>query len=231
MAGLLPAEQNPSLPHQRRSRQFVRWALYRDQQDQRHNWKGDLVVGRLTRILLCPSVVAALLVASPVRAETVATWQPYIAEASQRFGIPESWIMQVMRAESGGRTRQNGRLIRSRVGAMGLMQLMPATWNDMRLRFGLGNNPDDPRDNILAGTAYLRLMADRFGYPGCFAAYNAGPARYAAYVAGRSRLPAETIAYVRTVAPRGQTVTPQGQIVAATTDVAATKPAPVLAPP
>ena len=168
-------------------------------------------------------VVAALLAASPVRAESVATWQPFIAEASQRFGIPESWIMQVMRAESGGRTKQNGRLIRSRVGAMGLMQLMPATWNDMRVRFGLGNNPDDPRDNILAGTAYLRLMADRFGYPGCFAAYNAGPARYAAYVAGRSRLPAETIAYVRTVAPRGQTVMPQSQIAATTINVAPTE--------
>ena len=176
-------------------------------------------------------VVAALLVASPVRAESVATWQPFIAEASQRFGIPESWIMQVMRAESGGRTKQNGRLIRSRVGAMGLMQLMPATWNDMRVRFGLGNNPDDPRDNILAGTAYLRLMADRFGYPGCFAAYNAGPARYAAYIAGRSRLPAETIAYVRTVAPRGQTVMPQSQIAATTTNVAATEQEPVLPPP
>ena len=188
-------------------------------------------MGRLTRILLGPSVVAALLIAAPVRAESVATWQPYIAEASLRFGVPESWIVQVMRAESGGHRTRNGRPIRSRVGAMGLMQLMPATWNDMRVRFGLGNNPDDPRDNILAGTAYLRLMADRFGYPGCFAAYNAGPARYATYIAGRSRLPAETIAYVRTVAPRGQTATLQGQIATAATNAVATKPAPVLPPP
>ncbi|GLV24727.1 hypothetical protein TomTYG45_11670 [Sphingobium sp. TomTYG45] len=69
-----------------------------------------------------------------------------------------------MRAESGGQTRWNGRPIRSSAGAMGLMQLMPATWKEMRVRLGLGNDPDQPRDNILAGTFYLRLMHDRFGY-------------------------------------------------------------------
>src|SRR3546814_13425104 len=66
----------------------------------------------------------------------------------------------------------NGRPIRSRAGAMGLMQLMPATWADMRARVGLGRNPDDPRDNILAATFCLRLMYDRFGYPGLFGAYK-----------------------------------------------------------
>ena len=43
---------------------------------------------------------------------------------------------------------------------MGLVQLMPATWMDMRARLSLGSNPDDPRDNILAGTFFLRLMYD-----------------------------------------------------------------------
>src|SRR3546814_1412867 len=74
---------------------------------------------------------------------------------------------------------------------MGLMQLMPATWAEMRMRLGLGSNPDDARDNILAGTFYLRLMYDRFGYPGMFAAYNAGPGRYAEHLFGRRALPAE----------------------------------------
>src|SRR5689334_17532186 len=60
---------------------------------------------------------------------------------------------------------------RSRAGAMGLMQLMPATWRAMRASLGLGQDPHDPRDNILAGTFYLRAMYDRFGYPGLFAAY------------------------------------------------------------
>ena len=72
---------------------------------------------------------------------------------------------------------------------------MPKTWGQMRNRLGLGNDPDNPRDNILAGTFYLRLMYDRFGYPGLFAAYNAGPGRYAEHLAGRP-LPAETIAYL-----------------------------------
>jgi soluble lytic murein transglycosylase-like protein len=84
---------------------------------------------------------------------------------------------------------------------MGLMQLMPGTWAEMRSRLGLGANPDDPRDNILAGTFYLRLMYDRFGYPGLFAAYNSGPARYAEHLAGRRALPRETTRYLASVAP------------------------------
>ena len=84
---------------------------------------------------------------------------------------------------------------------MGLMQLMPATWVDMRARLSLGFNPDDPRDNILAGTFYLRLMYERFGYPGLFGAYNAGPGRYAQHLAGRRSLPVETVDYLVKVAP------------------------------
>ena len=103
-----------------------------------------------------------------------------------------------MQAESGGQTHLNGGLIRSRVGAMGLMQLMPSTWAEMRERHHLGTDPDDPRDNILAGTAYLRAMFDRFGYPGLFAAYNAGPARFEASLTGGA-LPAETRDYLARV--------------------------------
>ena len=142
----------------------------------------------------------ALLVAAPLRAESVASWQPFIGEASQRFGIPEDWIMRVMHAESGGQTLHNGKPIRSRVGAMGLMQIMPGTWSSLTARYALGSNPDDPRSNILGGTAYLREMYELFGYPGLFAAYNAGPGRYASYRAGKSRLPSETIAYVASIA-------------------------------
>lgn len=132
-------------------------------------------------------------------AEPLDRWTPLVAEASRRFAVPEAWIRRVMRAESGGRTTLGGRPIVSRAGAMGLMQLMPGTWHEMRFRIGLGPDPHQPRDNILAGTAYLRLMYDRFGYPGLFAAYNAGPARYAQHLASRRRLPAETLAYVATV--------------------------------
>lgn len=145
---------------------------------------------------------AALLWSATAAASPVDRWAPEIARASARFGIPAAWIRRVMRAESGGRTRAGGRPIVSTAGAMGLMQLMPGTWRDMRALLRLGSDPYDPADNILAGAAYLRLMYDRFGYPGLFAAYNAGPARYAGFLAGRNPLPAETRAYVTATAPQ-----------------------------
>ena len=145
------------------------------------------------------AIALALLAATPAHADQVERWRPYIAEAAARFGIPAQWIERVIRAESGGKTMLDGRPITSRAGAMGLMQLMPSTWAQMRAELGLGGNPHDPRDNILAGTAYLRLMYDRFGYPGLFAAYNAGPARYVAYLATGRTLPEETRAYLVSV--------------------------------
>jgi soluble lytic murein transglycosylase-like protein len=146
------------------------------------------------------ALTVALVAATPARADPVASWRAYVAEASARFGVPLAWIERVMRAESGGRTMLAGRPITSRAGAMGLMQLMPETWGEMRAALGLGVDPHDPRDNILAGTYYLRLMYDHFGYPGAFAAYNAGPGRYADYLAGRASLPVETRNYLAATA-------------------------------
>ena len=120
----------------------------------------------------------------------------HVTEAAQRFGIPESWIYAVMRTESAGKV---GAV--SHKGAMGLMQLMPATWARQRARFGLGNNPFDPRDNIIAGTSYLREMYDNYGASGFLAAYNAGPGRYEQYRDNGRPLPAETRAYVARIAP------------------------------
>lgn len=142
---------------------------------------------------------ALLLAPASVFAQGVAGWQPFMVEASQRFDVPMDWIAAVMRVESGGRTTLGGRPIVSRAGAMGLMQLMPATWAAMSDALALGRDPFDPHDNILAGTAYLRRMYDRFGYPGLFAAYNAGPERYRAWLAGRRPLPAETTGYLSRV--------------------------------
>src|SRR3546814_5093658 len=118
--------------------------------------------------------------ARPAHACDLQRWQPPIAEAARRYALPENWIRAVMRAESAGCTELDGRPITSPAGAMGLMQLMPETWAELRQRHGLGIDPYAPRDNILAGAAYLREMVDRFGVPGAFAAYHAGPARYAA---------------------------------------------------
>lgn len=147
----------------------------------------------------------ALLAATPVHADGVDRWRGFIADASARFGIPTAWIERVMRAESAGFTTRNGRPITSSAGAMGVMQLMPGTWIEMRGALRLGADPHDPRDNILAGTYYLRLMYDRFGYPGMFAAYNAGPARYADHLATGRRLPDETTAYLRAVTGAART--------------------------
>lgn len=139
--------------------------------------------------------VLLLGLAGPANAQ-VGRWRAHIDEASARFGVPAEWIERVMEAESGGRTHRRGRPIISSAGAMGLMQLMPGTWADLRVRYGLGDDPFEPRANILGGAAYLRLMYDRFGYPGLFGAYNAGPERYSAYLAGRSSLPRETNEYM-----------------------------------
>jgi soluble lytic murein transglycosylase-like protein len=119
-----------------------------------------------------------------------------VAEAAQRFGMSASWIRAVMQAESGGDARAV-----SPKGAMGLMQIMPETWATLRLRYGLGADPFDLHDNILAGAAYLRELHDRYGSPGFLAAYNAGPARYEDHLATGQPLPAETRAYVAMLAP------------------------------
>ncbi|WEK02152.1 MAG: lytic transglycosylase domain-containing protein [Candidatus Sphingomonas phytovorans] len=149
---------------------------------------------------LTRAIAAVALIASgPAHADPLARWRSYVAEASVRFGVPAVWIERVMSAESAGQTMFHGRPITSRAGAMGLMQLMPATWTAMRAQLGLGADPYNPRDNILAGAFYLRLMYDRFGYPGLFAAYNAGPGRYGDYLATGRPLPGETRAYLATV--------------------------------
>ncbi|WP_225769621.1 lytic transglycosylase domain-containing protein [Inquilinus sp. Marseille-Q2685] len=129
-------------------------------------------------------------------APAIDRWRPLIAEASRRFGVPEHWVREVMRVESGGHATGNGRPIVSRAGAMGLMQVMPKTYEEMRRRPGLGADPQDPRDNILAGTAYLRDMWSCFGVPGAFAAYHAGPARLTEHLASGRPLPSETRRYL-----------------------------------
>lgn len=114
-----------------------------------------------------------------------------ITEASRRFGIPEHWILKTIEIESGGKVHAV-----STRGALGLMQIMPRTWVELSMRYGLGIDPFDPHDNIVAGTAYLREMLDRFGTEGFLAAYNAGPKRYEEHLAAGRPLPEETLAYV-----------------------------------
>jgi hypothetical protein len=139
--------------------------------------------------------------ARPRATPDIDRWQEFITEASRRFAVPEFWIRAVMAAESAGQTMLEGRPITSPAGAMGLMQVIPETYAEMRLRHGLGADPYDPRDNILAGAAYLRAMYDRYGYPGFFAAYNVGPARFEGYLQHGVPLPEETLHYLMTIGP------------------------------
>jgi soluble lytic murein transglycosylase-like protein len=141
----------------------------------------------------------AILPAKAAPIERPTDGDPYavhVAEAARRFGIPAAWIRAVMKIES---LVQRDAL--SVKGAMGLMQIMPDTWSELRARYALAGDPFDPRDNILAGAAYLRELYERYGSPGFLAAYNAGPRRYEDYRDGRRSLPSETAAYVATLVP------------------------------
>lgn len=117
-----------------------------------------------------------------------------VREAAREAAIPPSWIEAVLRAESAG-----DRHALSSAGAMGLMQIMPGTWQGLRHDLNLGADPFDPHDNIVAGAAYLRWLHDRYGDVGFLAAYNAGPGRYDDHLATGRPLPDETRAYVASV--------------------------------
>jgi hypothetical protein len=123
-------------------------------------------------------------------------WGPWIREASRRFDVPERWIREVMRQESGGRATAT-----SPVGAMGLMQVMPGTYRELQRRHDLGDDPYHPYDNLMAGTAYIREMYDLYGSPAFLAAYNAGPRRLEDYLYNNRGLPRETRNYVARVGP------------------------------
>lgn len=164
--------------------------------------------------------------AAPPASPAAHPYAPHVADAAQRFGIPPDWIWQVMRAESRGKPRAV-----SHAGAMGLMQIMPATWAMLSARYRLGSDPFDVRANIHGGAAYLRMMWDRYrDVPLMLAAYNAGPGRTDAYVAGRRRLPAETIAYVAAIAPALGTSGLASRVAAPSPGPRSWRQAPVFAP-
>lgn len=161
--------------------------------------------GPLTTVSASPSSAQG---ASMDVKRTADPFAAYVTEAGQRFRFPVIWIRAVMRAESAGDVRAV-----SSAGAMGLMQIMPQTWADQRVRHRLGSDPFDPRDNILAGTAYLREMYDRYGSPGFLAAYNAGPGRYEEHLTAGRALPAETRAYVAALVPLIENAQPDAGVV------------------
>ena len=129
------------------------------------------------------------------RFPTIARTNAAIAEASGRFAIPANWIRAVIAVESAGQAS-----VVSPKGAMGLMQIMPETWFDLRQRYHLGADPFDVHDNVLAGSAFLRELFDRFGPQGFLTAYNAGVRRYLAYLTEGRPLPDETRLYLTRIA-------------------------------
>lgn len=155
-------------------------------------------------LLLLTGLVLDCISADVMSAGTATSGQPipsnpyaaHIAEASQRFGVPAHWIRTVLDMESDG----NPSAV-STAGAMGMMQLMPETLEELRIRYGLNADPFDQHDNILAGAAYLGEMFDRSGdITGMLAAYNTGPVRYDAYLEACRALPSETRTYVALLA-------------------------------
>lgn len=135
--------------------------------------------------------LALLLSPGPSRAQGV---DDFVQQAARQASIPQDCVRAVLRIESGGDPHAI-----SAKGAMGLMQIMPDTWRELRQDLNLGADPFDPHDNIVAGAAYLRLLHDRYGDAGFLAAYNAGPGRYDDHLATGRPLPAETRDYVASV--------------------------------
>ena len=157
------------------------------------------LVGICMSRLMQPTVLQAQITSQSLTAgkKPQSDLQAIIRDAAARYQLPEAWITEVIRAESNG----NARAV-SPKGAKGLMQIMPGTWAYLQRKVRIGDNPFAVRDNVMAGSAYLRELYDRFGFPGCLAAYNAGPGRYQSYVEGRRSLPRETVNYVRIITSR-----------------------------
>lgn len=133
-------------------------------------------------------VPAALARPQTLRPVPQPTWDAWIRDHAASAGMDPRLVQAVMQAESA----YNPRAV-SRTGALGLMQLMPATARQLAVA-----EPLSPEQNIRGGVTYLRQMLDRFGSVElAVAAYNAGPGAVERY---RGIPPyAETRAYVQRV--------------------------------
>lgn len=141
-----------------------------------------------------------------------AQYQPMIAAAAQKYGLPPDLLTRQFGQESGF----NPSAI-SPKGATGIAQLMPGTASD------LGANPNDPASSIDAGARYLAQNRDKYGgdMTKALAAYNWGPGNVDKWLAAGgdpSRLPAETQAYIAKVQggqPGTPAPTPQAPLLSA----------------
>lgn len=115
-----------------------------------------------------------------------------VAAAARRHGVPEDLALRLARQESGLRQwRADGLIVKSSSGALGVMQLMPATARD------LGVDPYNEDQNIDGGVRYLKQMHTMFGnWNHAVAAYNTGPGNLRKVLRGEKALHPETAAYV-----------------------------------
>lgn len=145
----------------------------------------------------------------PATGMAAASFEPLIQAHATRAGLSPDLVRAVIQVESAFNPRA-----RSPKGAMGLMQLMPATAAELGVR-----QPYDPAENIAGGTTYLRGLLDRFegNVALALAAYNAGPAAVERH--GRAVPPyAETTRYVAEVGRvSGSATGASGQAVSAGT--------------
>ena len=114
-----------------------------------------------------PEATSALVEAVASIEPAVLAATPYgdiIATMSEAHGVDPMLVRALIQVESNYRARA-----RSQKGAMGLMQLMPATAREYKLR-----NPYDPKANIAAGVKHLKGLIDKWGVEMALAAYNAG---------------------------------------------------------
>ena len=113
-----------------------------------------------------PAATDAIAPQSPRSLEAATPYSEIIAAVSQAHGVDPVLVSALIQVESGYRPTA-----RSRKGAMGLMQLMPSTAREYKVR-----NPFDPRANIEGGVRHLKSLIDRFSddVAIALAAYNAG---------------------------------------------------------
>lgn len=126
---------------------------------------------------------------APSKKERRRQYDPFINHEARTQGIEPALIKAMIRVESDFDTEAV-----SSAGAQGLMQVMPATAQDLQLE-----DPFDPEDNIRSGTRYFRYLFDRFGSDVtlALAAYHAGPGNVARY--GAIPPIAQTVRYVKDV--------------------------------
>lgn len=140
---------------------------------------------------------AALLVAAPARADADESVTDalcrLIETAATARGVPVPFLTRLIWQESSFRPE-----VTSRAGAQGVAQFMPGTARERGLL-----DPFDPEQAIPAAAGLVADLKTRFGNLGlAAAAYNGGPTRVSAWLAGRGGLPDETRAYVARITGR-----------------------------